>query len=162
MVLFLKGEVSTCREAPPSTRSHPLAELRPSRAPSPPRPLSSSVRHLPFRGTFPQCHTANVSVYQNLSVPPPCVPRSETPHLSDSTSHCDPSSQRDSSSQCGPALISVTPLSRFRPPSVGIRSASLRREEELQLASTSAQSPKCALHVSGPCAVAVPDASGSL
>lgn len=141
--LSLCRKASTCPEAPPSVGSHPSAKPRPSRSPSLRRPPPH-----PFRGTVPQYGTAAVGVYQNPSVQHPSVCSSHTmrpPPQSDSAGHCDPSSQRDSSPQCGPALISVTPLRRFRPPPRRNPECPLRLEEELQLASfKSALGPECA------------------
>lgn len=141
--LSLCRKASTCPEAPPSVGSHPSAKPRPSRSPSlrrpPPPPLQrnrSSVRYCRRR-----------CVPEPLSATPLCLflPHNETPPPSDSAGHCEPSSQRDSSPQCGPALISVTPLRRFRPPPRRNPECPLRLEEELQLASfKSALGPECA------------------
>lgn len=66
MILFLKRDVSTCREAPPSGRSYPLGQTPPLKGSFPSKTLLFLIEPPPFRGTFPQHHTANVSVYQNL------------------------------------------------------------------------------------------------
>lgn len=129
------------------------------------RPLFLSENPL-FRGTSAQYDTATISVYQNPSSATPILcmflPLSETPtSQSNSTGHCDPSSQCDFSLQCGPALIGVTPLGGYHPPLRRNQACPLRRKEDLQLASEATWGPECARTISGPCALAVPDAFGS-
>ena len=117
MPLSLKREDSTCRDAPLSSRSHPLAKSRPLRNTSLRRLLSNTSQY--DTANQHQCVPEPLSVTTLLCVF--LLPR-ETPPLR-VTPPAIVTPPLNVTPPLSVALISVTPLDRYRPHYVGIGSA---------------------------------------